>query len=573
MRSKLAELHRRLKRLKRRRQRIRWGTAWAAVAIGVLWVLAGAFLIDWLFEMNVVQRSVALALYAGILIWLFQRYALPWLGQRESELDVALLIERQQHIDTDLTAAVQFEWPEAPEWGSVELEQAVIEQVSVTTPRLDVSQPVPRQYLSRRMSLLLATVAVWAAVAYLYPYHVQTFFRRLVLGSEHYPTRTVIKSIVVNGKKVDPQWPASTRISARYGDKLSFQVECDGEIPEEGHVRLKAPQSGLRTEVELKKSAEGSATFGGELPKLFETVRYQIYVGDAWTDPARLAVTALPNIDVELEVVPPQYDESEPPQPAIAPANLRQVSVLEGSRVAIRVRSDKTLQNAVCKIGEQEYALAHAPEQEPGEGKSSATDASEKQDRWLLASDGTPLVDLMEPVRYEIQVTDEEEEQLEQPFQGVIRVQADGLPRVAAAVVTRYVLPMAKPRVYYRALDDHGLATLSLVCEISGAGGTREKEVPVYTRTKGKRPERTLDSAYRLDLSPLELKKGDQVKVALKAVDFRGRREGKSSLSEPFIFQVTDEEGVLAAMTETDRQSAERLDLMIQRQLGIGETQ
>ena len=81
------------------------------------------------------------------------------------------------------------------------------------------------------------------------------------------------------------------------------------------------------------------------------------------------------------------------------------------------------------------------------------------------------------------------------------------------------------------------------------------------------------NTPYRMDLSPLELRKGDQVKITVRAVDFRGRREGKSALSEPFVFQVTDEEGVLAAMTETDRQSAERLDIMIQRQLGIGESQ
>ena len=562
MRSKLAELHKRLKRLKRRRQRVRWGTAYSAVALAVLWVLAGAFLIDWLLEMDQLQRAIALVLYAGATAWMLYRYALPWLGFRETELDMALLVERTQHIDTDLTAAVQFEWPEAPEWGSTELEQAVIEQVSTTTPRLDVSQSVPRQYLSRRMMFLLATLGLWAAVAFLCPRHVAVFFDRLLLGSLHYPTQTVITKITVNGKEVDPANPTATRISARYGAELNFEVTCEGDKPTEGEARLKAIESGLRTAVSLEPVTKDSTTFVGKLPKLYETVRYQIYLGDAWTDPSRLAVTTLPNIEVQLEVIPPQYDESEDVKPQKQPANLRQISVAEGSRVAIRLRSDKHLKESVCTVGEQPYPL------------KAAEQAADALEHWNLESEGTPLANVTEPVRYAIQVTDEEDEQLEKPFQGVLRVQPDAPPRVAAAAVTRVVLPMARPRIYYRALDDHGLATLSLLCEISGAsGGKRDEEVTFYTHTKGQPPKPAMDDSYRLDLSKLKLAKGDQVKVTLRAVDWRGPREGKAALSEPIVLQVSDEDGVLAAVTETYPQMAERMDIMLQRQLGIGEAQ
>ena len=41
--------------------------------------------------------------------------------------------------------------------------------------------------------------------------------------------------------------------------------------------------------------------------------------------------------------------------------------------------------------------------------------------------------------------------------------------------------------------------------------------------------------------------------------------------SEPIVFQVTDESGILAGLIEADEKSARQLDQIIQRQLGIGE--
>jgi hypothetical protein len=75
-----------------------------------------------------------------------------------------------------------------------------------------------------------------------------------------------------------------------------------------------------------------------------------------------------------------------------------------------------------------------------------------------------------------------------------------------------------------------------------------------------------------VDLAPLGLSKGDQLKLTFEAIDYRGSLAGKSALSEPLILHVTDERGVLAAMVEADERSARQLDAIIQRQLGIGES-
>ena len=80
-----------------------------------------------------------------------------------------------------------------------------------------------------------------------------------------------------------------------------------------------------------------------------------------------------------------------------------------------------------------------------------------------------------------------------------------------------------------------------------------------------------LNGKAQLKLSPYQLVKGDQVKVTLEVVDFRGKGiPGQVGTSDPLLFNVTDESGIYAAISESDEKSAKQLDAIIKRQLGIG---
>ena len=111
----LRALRKRLYRLRRRRRWFRRAAAASAVAIALLLALAGVFALDWCFERNVDvwQRLLLLGLAAVATVWAFVRFAVPWLGKREDIVELALLVERQTGIDSDLVAALEFESPEA----------------------------------------------------------------------------------------------------------------------------------------------------------------------------------------------------------------------------------------------------------------------------------------------------------------------------------------------------------------------------------------------------------------------------------------------------------------------------
>jgi len=568
MTTKLRKLHARLGALRRRRSSVRWLTGYSAMAVALLWLLVALFLADWLLRMNRPERIVGMVVCAGVLVWAFRRYTVPWLGHRETELDMALMVEKQQRIDSDVVAAIQFESPEAPQWGSVRLEEAVIDHTAPVADRINVTEGIPREALVRRMTALALTGVLLAIGVWQFPAYFDAFLNRLLLGSRHYPSKTLIEIVRINGREVDLSGWRSTAVKVSYGKPVRFEVTCRGELPESGEVSMKTIRGGMAASVTLNRTEPNpkiaeSRIYASELPRLIDSVNYQVFVGDAWTDPAELLLVPLPLVDVQMEVAPPKYAAAEAAGPSAI--GMRQISVLEGSQVTLRIVSDKRLKEAKVTIEGKDAAYDMVRDEAPL--------MADVEDCWKLAPAETPLGAVTEPVHFSVQATDADGLQLERPIQGVIRIRADQPPRILASAITKIVLPTAKPTLTYQASDDFGLAQIAVVPEVVKSSGITEQreEIVIYRLPEGQEPKRLLQDGHPLDLTPLKLVKGDQLKISLRAVDYRGSEKGKSSLSEPLVFQVTDEAGILAAISEADKESAKQLRIMIERQIDVGE--
>lgn len=565
MPTKLATLRTRLADLRRRRWSLRVGSGACAAGVVLLWTFVADFFIDWTFNLNRLQRFVLLAACAGVGWWLWKKYVAPALARQESDLDMALLVERQQKIDSDLVAALQFESPEAGRWGSAQLEEAVIDYVSEFGNGLNVFEGLNTNEFRKRRNRFVATAGMLLVLAALFPRHTAAFFNRFLLGSAHYPTQTEIERIAINGSEVFPNTPARP-LRVPFGQSIRIDVDAGGVVPENGAFRLKSTNSGTETRVELtpqqsvsdteQDSSKRSASFRAQSPRLTESVTYQLFLGDAWTDPALLEVIPLPVVTVDLDPVPPIYARDAKP-PERQPGS-RQIAVIEGSRVGMKVTcANKPLKSAKLVIGKREFPLRRE---------------NDERRLWVLA-EGTPLDRVTEPVQFEVHAEDEDGLSPEQPLQGYLRIQADHAPRVVAGVVTEKVLPAAKPSIAYGATDDYGLAELRILWQITRPGGeTEQSSATIKKRGANEVPQATWRGRHILDLRPFKLVKGNEVRVTLEAVDERGDRPGTSALSEPIVFQVTDESGILAGLAEADEKSAKQLDVIIQRQLGIGET-
>ncbi|MBL8826807.1 MAG: hypothetical protein JNM18_07450 [Planctomycetaceae bacterium] len=549
----LAPLHTQLQTIRAQRRGARWLRAGATLGIGVLGALAVLFVIDWLFALSVVERLILFTLAFGATGYLFVNQVWPWLARRESEIDVALLIERNSQIDSDLVAALQLESPTSRYGSSAQLADAVVARGASLGQTVDWQHVAHETAHRRALKWFYALALIAVLLAVVYPRHLVVFANRLLLGNRHYPSQTFIAAVQVGTSFVELGQISPAPIRAPYGQPLLFKVDAQGVLPERGEVRLSTVEASAPVNVELTPLADQPGVFVGQFPRLIENVQLQVFLGDDWTEQQTVLAIPLPVINLQVTAEPPEYARGTIAESS-ADGGPRQLAVIEGSRVAVGIECrNKPLKSAQLTIAGQSYPLQPL---------------DETKKLWQLSSDNTPLANVREGLRYTLDVVDVDGLTLPEPLDGLLRIKTDRPPRVTAAIVTQHVLPTGKPRIVYGAVDDFGVAGLRLLYQVSRESGAvveESHELPL----DGIKP--LVQGRYSFDLAPLQLNKGDQVRITLEARDHRGDNPGKVAVSDSLVLTVTDERGVLAAMTETDERTARQMDLIIQRQLGLGE--
>jgi hypothetical protein len=296
---------------------------------------------------------------------------------------------------------------------------------------------------------------------------------------------------------------------------------------------------------------------------LVDSLQFQVFAGDAWTDPGQLEVIPLPEIQPKLTPTPPAYARSSAAA-GDEPAGSRQLSVLEGSRVDLEIEClNKRLTDATMTVDDKKFPLA--PRDSDGR-------------HWALPAAASPLARIDDGVKYQIQVTDEDGLHLPHPMEGYIRIKIDRPPTITASVDTQFFLPNTDlPEIHYTANDDYGLSAIRATVEIQHEGSTAAQPapqvlevLPIAADKPLVRPKIPYSGVYLLPLSTLKVVKGDQVKLTLEATDYRGDQPGKTTKCDPLVLQITDESGIMAALGETDLRAAHQMDILIQRQTQTG---
>lgn len=576
MSSKLKTLRSNLDSLRKRRSSVRLTTAYSGFLAAAIWVVFGCFLLDWALEMNGAQRVILMLISAYGLVYSFRRYAAPLLQSRESLFQTALLVEKTKGIDSDLIAALQFEEPGAEDWGSAELQDAVKDNVAEMSKGLDVFEGYSADDLGKRVAAFLVSGLLVGFLAVTYPGYTSAFLDRLLFGAELYPTNTTIEKIAIGGpdrmedinvrtgKIVDsgdnPRGP--------FGKPLHFQIECkqkQGDLPEKIKVEFDGT---LEADLTLNDE-DKDGVYEGELARLTEGLDFRIRAGDGLTHWFEIELIALPKVDVELASTDPDYARKKNTDADkfnnctmlggkgrnCETGNL-QIEVKEGSRVDVALRSDKDLKQPEIEIRKKRYKFVRRSE---GDAKI-----------WDLTVTDTPLAVVQKRLNYRISAEDTDGLHPEPTIEGIVQIESDKPPRVRASMVSRYVLPTAKPMIDIKVVDDYGFSKAKILVEVSRQKEEAEQEDPVViTLSEEQKASTSFKHRLACDLTPYELEKGDVVRLFVEVTDDRGDLQGESSKSEALSMQVTDLPGFLKSINELDERSVRQIDAIIEKELGI----
>lgn len=579
MSSKLKTLRSNLDSLRKRRSSVRLTTAYSGFLAAAIWVVFGCFLLDWALEMNGAQRVILMLISAYGLIYSFRRYAAPLLQSRESLFQTALLVEKTKGIDSDLIAALQFEEPGAEEWGSAELQDAVKDNVAEMSKGLDVFEGYSADDLGKRVAAFLVSGLLVGFLAVTYPGYTSAFLDRLLFGAELYPTNTTIEKIAIGGPdrmedinvrtgKIDDSEAKPRNPRGPFGKPLRFQIECkqkQGDLPEKIKVEFDGT---LEADLTLNDE-DKDGVYVGELARLTEGLDFRIRAGDGVTHWFEIELIALPKVDVELASTDPDYARKKNTDADkfnnctmlggkgrnCETGNL-QIEVKEGSRVDVALRSDKDLKQPEIEILKKRYKFVRRSE---GDAKI-----------WDLTVTDTPLAVVQKRLNYRISAEDTDGLHPEPTIEGIVQIESDKPPRVRASMVSRYVLPTAKPMIDIKVVDDYGFSKAKILVEVSRQKEEAEQEDPVViTLSEEQKASTSFKHRLACDLTPYELVKGDVVRLFVEVTDDRGDLQGESSKSEALSMQVTDLPGFLKSINELDERSVRQIDAIIEKELGI----
>lgn len=557
--SRLAILRSRLSSLRTARALVRRGSALSGVLLCVLGFWAIQFLLDWSTNLSFASRFILLLAFVSVVTTAVVRWIWPQFHQAESLETLALIVERQHRIDSDLVAALEFDSPQAAKWGSLRLANAVVDYVAEFSPGLNVFEGFRWKPLPQLATVTVLALVTGAGLAFVFPGHASAFWNRFWLGGGHYPTRTQLVELTINGQTIPVFHSTPVALRLPQGEAIRVTVACRGEIPSAGTVQVQGQQTrGWNTWALTPDPSESGKRFVATASPLMEDVRVWITAGDASSDPIELAVIPLPILDVQWTVTPPAYAMKGDAESI--PAGARQFAVLQGSKLSAQVRClNKSLSKAELILGDQRVALI-----------SRASPAGDGHTVWELPP-GHPLESVKEPTTFVLSVVDQDGLSPVPPWSGQVRLTADRTPRVAAVVQSKKILPTAKPKIVIAAIDDFGLDQIRIQATISRAEGESTVEnIVVWKRSENEISPLNVKSEATFVLAPYRLSKGDEVRVVVFADDYRGEWPAQTGQSEPLIFEVTDRNGILAGLLEIDQQSAKQLDAIIERELGIG---
>ncbi len=411
----LRPLHALLQHIGRRRRRLRGliGVSGIIVAVSAAWL--GLFALDWGLQLGRMERAVAVLLAAVALGWAVRKLVLPWWMSRETELHLALLLQKRAGIDTDLVAALQFEAAEAGRWGSPELQAAVMRRVATATPTLPLREDIPPRIVGRRVIVAALALASVTSVALVFPKHTCVFLDRLLLRSAAYPTATRIDEIRIAGQPVRlDRSPAEVRCPL--GAAVDFRVTVSGRVPQEGLVQLSAVEARQSSRLPLLPESGTAGTFTASLPLLTDDSECRIRIGDASTGPIVLSPVHPLQARLVFEIREPDYGDGTD-RIRRRQEGILQLTVPEGSWVRPWLVSDRRLSRAELHFGDDVTALRRVAEPPPAsdatenpapnDGRTGRPHGAAPAYWWTPEPIPTALGDVTEPVRLEFVMEEE----------------------------------------------------------------------------------------------------------------------------------------------------------------------
>ena len=542
-----AELQARISGARRVWKRSLFWTGFAIVLTGVIALLVGEAIVDWLMPLPGTVRITLLGVGAGVISYLLYKYLVQPLRASLTLRDVALNVERNHpDLEDRLVSAIEFGNRESADPIETHMLQRLLEDTTEQVKGINFKATIDHSRTRKHVGIAALVVVGCVILSLLFPTEIHTSLLRVLVPWEKTdPILTTKLAVepgnarILRGKSL----PVHVTVTGKSADKVVLTYRDIGAQQRLTSDVNKDDQQ-PRTMIGMLQNPDDKRGFAYEIFNIDADMEYYVVANEATSERYTVEVFEMPKVtEISVAYTYPDYTGLKP----VVQTGTGDIHAVVGTQAEIRLTTNKAIQTATFSrktdvVSDLQVSTAQ---------ELSAT--PEPVSTQMTIFDGSTLtttIDVVEDGSYDIQLLCIDGFNNEIPIEYMIRAIPDAVPEVVIKEPGRdvKVTKLDEVEIIAEATDDYGVAELKLMYRI-GSDALRElvmessKEsvgiVPQVSHTRKPASQSAesqyAEGAYTFYLEEFDVEPGDIISYYAHATD-NNTRTGPGEASSDLYF-------------------------------------
>ena len=505
-----AELQTRIMDARRVWKRSLFWTGLAIVLIGLLAILLGESIVDWLMPLPSPIRIVLLAGIIGATLYLLYKHLIQPLRTSLTLRDVALNVEQSHpNLEDRLVSAIQFGDRESDDPIEAHMLQRLLEDTTERIKGIDFKATIDHSRTRKYVGIAFLVIVACGLLSLLFPMETRTSLMRILVPWEKTdPILTTKVNVTPGNARIlrGKSLPIEVIVTGKDADKVVLTY-YDKDTPPT------AENEGSKQEINMLQNPEDKRGFAYEIFNIETEMEYYVVANETTSERYTVEVFEMPRVeDISVSYTYPEYTDLA----SVVQQGSGDIQAVVGTTAEIRITTNKAIQNATFTMQNSDTKTTII---EDDTDEAAATTSVE-----MTIADGnilTKSIEVQEDGKYTVELFCIDEFKNEIPIEYTIKALPDNVPEVVIKEPGRDVKAskLEEVEIIAEATDDFGVEKLSLMYRI-GAGELKEIALePTGEDTDAGSGKHLRSGTYTFYLEEFDVEPGEVISYYAHAVD------------------------------------------------------
>ncbi len=518
-----AELQAKILEARRVWKRSLFWAGFAIVLTGVIALVVGEAIVDWLMPLPSPVRIALLTVGAGVTGYLLYTYLIRPLRTSLTLRDVALNVERNHpNLEDRLISAIEFGGRESTDPIEAHMLQRLLEDTTQRTEGIDFKATIDHRRTRKHVGIAALVFVGCCVLALLFPGEIHTSLLRVFTPWEKTdPILTTHLTVepgnarILRGKSL----PIHVTVTGKSAEKVVLTYH-DTRVSDVATTETQTTQQQPKTMIKMLRNPDDKRGFAYEIFNIDADMEYYIAANEGISERYTVEVFEMPRVtEISVAYTYPAYTRLKP----VVQTGSGDIQAVVGTRAALKIVTNKAIQAATFTL---------EADTKQGAFFQKLRDASESEATHMVISDGNTLtttIDVVADGRYTVELQCIDGFNNEIPIAYNIKAIPDAPPEVVIKEPGRDIktTKLSEVEISAEATDDYGVAELKLIYHI----GTDELQEVVLksnisplSAIEEKAADdsfvrRVLNGSYTFYIEELDLEPGDVISYYAQAID------------------------------------------------------